>query len=134
MINRISGLMSLLLCLALPNIALAVPPDPVADLAAQIFSISVAITSGGSQADVAQIPEGQVFILTQYCRTSSGPGFGPVLQGSTFGVIPSAGGDQACTTYTPGVLLRGAQTISCSTLFQVFEDAYCMITGYKQKR
>lgn len=119
---------------ALSNAALATtPPDPAADLAASIFSAGATILAGSGQATLAQIPAGGALIVTQYCQ--SGGDFGPLLTGSTFGVVPSGGQSQGnCTSYTPGVLLRGEQTVSCVSTFPGFGDTYCMITGYKVRR
>ena len=132
--NRLLNYVLLLASLAAPSIAIATtPPDPAADLAASIFSAGATILAGSVQATLMQIPPGGAVIVTQYCQ--SGGDFGPQLQGSTFGVVPSGGNGQGnCTSYTPGVLLRGEQTVSCISAFMGFGDTYCMITGYKVKR
>jgi outer membrane receptor protein involved in Fe transport len=132
--NRFRQVVFLTGSMALSNLALAATtasqlPDPLAN----IFSASATITSGSTEVALAEIPQGQSFILTQYCRSGGGAGFGPELRGSAFGVIPSGVSEGGCTTYSPGILLRGGQSILCASAFPVFDSASCMITGYKLK-
>jgi hypothetical protein len=134
MIKTIRACVCLLVSAAMPSAAFAgTSPDAAAELAASIFSAGGTILAGSGQATLLQIPAGGAVIVTQYCQ--SGGDFGPLLQGSVFGVIPSGGSQQGnCTSYTPGVLLRGEQTVSCVSTFPGFGDTYCMITGYKVRR
>lgn len=93
----------------------------------QVFSAGAMIPAGGTAAVLAEIAGGRKFLLTQYCQT--GGDFGPQLVGSSFGVVAKKYGN--CTEYTPGVLLKGGQTLSCVSPYEgVYEDTACLITGY----
>jgi hypothetical protein len=134
--HRIGRCCSVLACMALASAAFAgtsgpQPNDPFANL----FSASATITGAASEVVIMQIADGQNFVLTQYCRSGAGPGFAPELHGSSFGVIPAGVLEGGCTTYVPGVLLRGGQSLSCSVAFPGGgpEGVSCMITGYKIK-
>ena len=135
MIRRFRGILFVLGCMGLSNAALAAGAPEPTDPFANLFSASVTIggMGGEPQGVLANIPAGQTFILTQFCvGGNGGPGFNPALRGSSFGGIPSSS-QGGCTSYSPGVLLKGEQSISCSLTMSSFEGIPCMITGYKRR-
>ena len=83
--------------------------DESFQLKGKLFSASAIIPSGSSSALLAEVPEGKNLIVTQYCKNDF---FGPELVGSELGRVPAEQGT-ACTTYVPGVLFKGGQSISC---------------------
>ncbi len=99
-------------------------------LRGELFSASATITVGQSSAVLTQVPEGKKLIVTQYCRGGFMGGID--LVGSVLGRVP-AEFSSACTTYIPGVLFTGGQSISCVFIFgPAFEDIACLINGVIQ--
>ena len=100
--------------------------DDNVKLRGKLFSASATITAGQSSAVLTEVPEGKRLIVTQYCKTDF---FGPDLFGSVLGRVP-AEQNSACTTYIPGVVFDGAQSISCVSIFgPAFQDIACLING-----
>ncbi len=98
-------------------------------LRGELFSASATITVGQSSAVLTEVPEGKKLIVTQYCNSGV---FGIDLVGSVLGRVP-AEFSSACTTYIPGVLFTGGQSISCVFIFgPAFEDIACLINGVIQ--
>lgn len=103
--------------------------DESFELKGKLFSASAIIPSGSSSALLAEVPEGKKLTVTQFCKNDF---FGPELVGSELGRVP-AELNSACTTYVPGVLFKGGQSISCVFLFgPAFQDLVCLINGVIQ--
>lgn len=94
-------------------------------LKGKLFSASATITAGQSSALLAEVPEGKNLVVTQYCRSDP---MGTELTGSELGRVPAE--FSSCTTYVPGVLFKGGQSVSCFTPFgPAFQDSVCLING-----
>jgi len=108
-----------------------VMPTSVADddkfkLRGKLFSASAIIPTGSSSVLLTEVPEGKSLTVTQFCKNG---GFGPDLIGSELGRV-IAEFNTVCTTYVPGVLFKGGQSISCVSEFgPVFQDQVCLING-----
>lgn len=102
--------------------SLGAPPE-------QLFSASATITTGQSSAVLTEVPEGTTLIVTQFCKSDV---MGADLIGSVLGRVPSQQNSN-CTTYIPGVVFDGAQSISCVSIFgPAFQDFACLINGVIQ--
>lgn len=101
-----------------------------ATLEGNLFSASATIATGRSSAVLTRVPGGMKLIVTQFCKSSF---FGPELVGSVLGRVPAEG--SACTTYIPGVVFNGGESISCVSNFgPVFQDIACLINGVIRSR
>lgn len=93
-----------------------------------VFSRSATIPAGANAAVLYDVPRKRTLIVTQYCKSTA---FGPELSGSKLGRVPA--GTETCTTYVPGVLFKGGQTVSCVADFPNPDmDTVCLINGVLQ--
>ena len=93
-----------------------------------VFSRSATIPAGANAAVLYDIPRRRTLIVTQFCKNTV---FGPELSGSKLGRVPAEA--ETCTTYVPGVLFKGGQTVSCVADFPNPDmDTVCLINGVLQ--
>ena len=91
----------------------------------RLFSASATLSNGQVSELLAEVPRGKDLVVTQYCKDF----FVLDLVGSELGRVPSEQ-TSSCTTYNPGVLFKGGQSISCVTRFVDPEiEMSCLING-----
>ncbi len=93
-------------------------------LKGSVFSRSATIPAGASSVVLFNVPQNKKLIVTQFCSSFS---MGIDLSGSKLGRVPA--GPNICTTYVPGVLFKGGQSVSCVADFMFEQDVACLING-----
>lgn len=95
------------------------------DHGGKLFSASATVPIGQVSVLLAEVPRGKNLLVTQYCRDF----FFLDLVGSELGRVPSEQ-NSSCTTYEPGVLFKGGQSISCITRFaDAGIEMACLVNG-----
>ena len=78
-----------------------------------------------SSAAVINVPDDEVFVLTQACISGEGPaGEGPALVSQALGRIAVP---LSCTSYSPGIVLPEEDVLDC--VGAPFGGGTCMVTG-----
>jgi hypothetical protein len=91
-------------------------------VAGEIVSAST-VFPAASVGDVLTTPPEQHFVLTTFCATGN-----TRLVGSTFGFIADTDGS-GCVSFSPGVVLRSGETLTCAPLGAAGSTCRCHVSG-----